>query len=56
MSPERPLAKYTRAKEVAMAALTQPFTTASLARAGATALAEVLVDLISTQTFVDHTV
>ncbi len=50
------LAEGTQAKDLAMATLTQPFSTTSLAKAGAKAFAKSLVDLISTQTFMDHTV
>ena len=39
-----------------MAALTKSFPTARLARAGAKALTDAIVDLISIQTFVDHTI
>ena len=51
-----PLAVGTLAKELVQATLTKPFPTAKLARAGATALTDAITHLISTQTFVDHTV
>ena len=50
-----PLVVGTLAKDLVLAALTKPFPTANQARAGAKALTEAIVDLISTQTFVDHT-
>jgi hypothetical protein len=51
-----PLAMGTLAKDLVLAALTKPFPTAKLARAGAMALTDAIADLISTQTFVDHAV
>ena len=51
-----PVVMSTLAKDLVLASLTKPFPTATLARAGAKALTDVIVDLISTQTFVDHTV
>jgi hypothetical protein len=51
-----PLVVGTLARDLVMATLTKPFPTASLARAGAKALTDAIVDLIFTQTFVDHTV
>jgi hypothetical protein len=50
-----PLAVGTLAKDLVLAALTKPFPTATQAKAGAKALTDAIVDLISTQTFVDHT-
>ena len=58
MSPSagHPLTVGSLAKDLVLAALTKPFPTTSLVRAGAKALADAIGDLISTQTFVDHTV
>ena len=58
MSPpaRHPLTVGTLAKDLVLAALTKPFPTAKLARAGAKALTDAIADLISTQTFVYHTV
>jgi hypothetical protein len=58
ISPQarHPQAVRTLAKDLVQAALTKPFPTAKLARAGATALTDAIMDLISTQTFVDNTV
>jgi hypothetical protein len=46
----------TLAKDLVLAALTKPFPAASMARAGAKALTDAIVDIISIRTFVDHTV
>jgi hypothetical protein len=46
----------TLTRDLVQAALTKPFPTAKPARARATALTDAIMDLISTKTFVDHTV
>jgi hypothetical protein len=50
------LAVGTLARDLVLATLTKLFPTATQARTGAKALTDALVDLISTHTFVDHTV
>ena len=51
-----PLAVGTLATDLVMATLIKPFPTAKLERAEATTLTDAITDIMSTQTFVDHTV
>ena len=46
----------TKAKDVVMATLLKPFPMATLAKAAAAALIDALAVVITTQTFIDHTV
>ena len=46
----------TLAKDMVMATLIEPFPTAKWAKAGATALTDAITNVITTQTFIDHTV